>query len=234
MTKIGLYMGRFQPFHRGHMYVLRNALEDCDHLIVAIGSAQASNTIKNPFSYQERVDMIVKCLSDEDLFRITFVGIDDRETISDDCSWGEYLLEQVEKKTGLRPQVSYSGVEAQRSHWFDTVGHIDEVVYSRNFKPYSATMIREALMNNDKETFYEAMPNFLWDEFLDMQDRLKCVVFSRRFVIEYTEIDEPCFDVRHVTLNIQNYRINDTLEAAIKRFRIQHPDADILSAEVIE
>lgn len=27
--KIGLYVGRFQPFHRGHLSVIREALEKC-------------------------------------------------------------------------------------------------------------------------------------------------------------------------------------------------------------
>lgn len=46
--KIGLLCGRFQPVHRGHIELIREALKHCDHLIIAIGSAQESGTKKEP------------------------------------------------------------------------------------------------------------------------------------------------------------------------------------------
>ena len=51
--KIGLYIGRFQPFHKGHLNVVEEALNHCDKLIIAIGSAQEFGTEKNPFSFDK-------------------------------------------------------------------------------------------------------------------------------------------------------------------------------------
>lgn len=56
--KIMVYIGRFQPFHRGHEYVLNRALSTSDHVIVLIGSAFQARTIKNPFTFAERSEMI--------------------------------------------------------------------------------------------------------------------------------------------------------------------------------
>lgn len=58
MAKISVYIGRFQPFHLGHAQVLRNALDTSDIVIVLVGSAYQSRTIKNPFSFIERAVMI--------------------------------------------------------------------------------------------------------------------------------------------------------------------------------
>ncbi len=61
----GLFVGRFQPFHLGHFYVVKNLLEKVDQLIIAIGSAQYSHTFKDPFNAGERIWMIRSALDDE-------------------------------------------------------------------------------------------------------------------------------------------------------------------------
>ena len=54
----GLVIGRFQPFHIGHEFLVRKALDECDKVIVGIGSAEKCYTPENPFTCGERVDMI--------------------------------------------------------------------------------------------------------------------------------------------------------------------------------
>ncbi|MDP6459455.1 MAG: adenylyltransferase/cytidyltransferase family protein, partial [Candidatus Hydrothermarchaeota archaeon] len=41
----GLLIGRFQPFHKGHVYVVKKVLKGVDELIICIGSAQLSHTL---------------------------------------------------------------------------------------------------------------------------------------------------------------------------------------------
>ena len=54
----GLMVGRFQPFHNGHLYLSNQILQECDELIIAIGSAQFNYIYKDPFTAGERVLMI--------------------------------------------------------------------------------------------------------------------------------------------------------------------------------
>ncbi|NON63366.1 nicotinamide-nucleotide adenylyltransferase, partial [Acidianus sp. RZ1] len=54
----GVYPGRFQPFHLGHLSVIKWALERVDELIILVGSAQESHTLNNPFTAGERIEMI--------------------------------------------------------------------------------------------------------------------------------------------------------------------------------
>lgn len=53
-----VYPGRFQPVHLGHVEVIKWTLERVDELIVAVGTAQESHTIVNPFTAGERVLML--------------------------------------------------------------------------------------------------------------------------------------------------------------------------------
>ncbi|MBI5389803.1 adenylyltransferase/cytidyltransferase family protein [Candidatus Woesearchaeota archaeon] len=53
-----LVLGRFQPFHKGHLFIIKEALCKHENVIVAVGSAQYSRTKRNPFSFRERKAMI--------------------------------------------------------------------------------------------------------------------------------------------------------------------------------
>ncbi|MFH0847961.1 MAG: nicotinamide-nucleotide adenylyltransferase [archaeon] len=57
MSKTALYVGRFQPFHRGHLEAIRYVLERVEVLIICVGSAQYSHTLENPFTAGERITM---------------------------------------------------------------------------------------------------------------------------------------------------------------------------------
>lgn len=53
-----LYVGRFQPFHLGHLEAVRFILKNSSELVIVIGSAQYSHTLENPFTAGERAMMI--------------------------------------------------------------------------------------------------------------------------------------------------------------------------------
>jgi nicotinamide-nucleotide adenylyltransferase len=53
-----MFPGRFQPFHRGHRQFVERMAETVDEVVIAIGSAQASHTGRNPFTAGERVAMV--------------------------------------------------------------------------------------------------------------------------------------------------------------------------------
>lgn len=64
--KTGLVIGRFQPFHRGHLYLIKEALKQAEELSIAIGSVNVRNE-DNPFSYEERKKFIISSLKKHSL-----------------------------------------------------------------------------------------------------------------------------------------------------------------------
>ncbi len=86
--KTGLIIGRFQPFHNGHLYAIKNALKKVDELVIAIGSSQYVNTEDNPFSFEERIEMIENTLVKEDIGNCTIFPVPD---IGDDSKWVEHV-----------------------------------------------------------------------------------------------------------------------------------------------
>lgn len=65
--RTALFIGRFQPFHKGHLQVIKDILKDNDKLIIAIGSAQKFNTAENPLTAEERSELIILALQEAEI-----------------------------------------------------------------------------------------------------------------------------------------------------------------------
>ena len=60
-----IFIGRFQPLHLGHEYVIRKALDQAETVLVFIGSPNIARSVRNPFSFGERKTMIANCFAEE-------------------------------------------------------------------------------------------------------------------------------------------------------------------------
>lgn len=76
---IGVYWGRFNPPHRGHLGVIRQ-FKDRYRLIVAIGSAEHRDERMNPFSGRERKAMMEAYLKESGIDGIRVVALDDGDS----------------------------------------------------------------------------------------------------------------------------------------------------------
>jgi nicotinamide-nucleotide adenylyltransferase len=83
-------MGRFQPFHLGHLNLVKQILDDCDEVIIAITSSQFNYLEKDPFTAGERIEMIHASLKESniDLSRCFVVAIENQFNVA---TWVSYL-----------------------------------------------------------------------------------------------------------------------------------------------
>ena len=56
--KSGIFIGRFQPVHEGHVHAIGLAASQIDKLFILVGSANQCRSIRNPWTYQERSQML--------------------------------------------------------------------------------------------------------------------------------------------------------------------------------
>jgi nicotinamide-nucleotide adenylyltransferase len=73
----GLLIGRFQPFHLGHLEALQFALSKVDKLWVGLGSSNKPMEKNNPFSAEERKKMILSSIDDSMKNKISIYFIPD-------------------------------------------------------------------------------------------------------------------------------------------------------------
>ena len=94
MTKIkrALYFGRFQPFHNGHLEIIKQIMNEVDELIIMIAAAQYSHSIKNPFTASERYQMIYHTLLQEyGYHRLGKIHLIPAFDINDNALWVTHL-----------------------------------------------------------------------------------------------------------------------------------------------
>jgi nicotinamide-nucleotide adenylyltransferase len=86
----GLFVGRFQPFHNGHLALVRGVVAGAAgrRLLIAIGSAEQSYTWENPFTAGERFEMIARGLEEAGVRDVDVVPVAD---VHRHALWVRYL-----------------------------------------------------------------------------------------------------------------------------------------------
>lgn len=88
-----ILIGRFQPFHLAHYQLLQKALKIADKAIIVIGSHNSATNIRNPWTADQRKDMIQSVLSEEDWKRVEFIYM--KDSLYNDNLWITSLQEKV-------------------------------------------------------------------------------------------------------------------------------------------
>lgn len=141
MTETSLYVGRFQPFHLGHLEAIKYILKKVDSVIIAIGSAQYSHTLENPFTAGERMAMSKLALNEAGIppNKYVLVPVPD---VNVHKLW-------VAHTTSLTPsfQVVFSN-EPLTVMLFQEAGFKVEPIPFFNREEYSATEIRDRMIRS--------------------------------------------------------------------------------------
>ena len=118
----GILIGRFQPFHDGHMQVVENIVDEVDELVLGIGSADASHESRNPFTAGERIMMVRNTL--QSLETTTYVvPLDDMDRNSVWVSHVQSMSPWFEVAYSNNPLVvrlfQEAGVEVRQTRMFN-------------------------------------------------------------------------------------------------------------------
>jgi nicotinamide-nucleotide adenylyltransferase len=137
-----LYIGRFQPFHLGHLDAINQILKQEDFLIIAIGSAQYSHTKENPFTAKERQKMIIATLKFAKInpkkYKVILIP-----NIENFDAWPNHVDSLVPKYENI-----YTGSKLVKSLFKAQKRHtIKSIKFN---KKISATLVREKIAQNKK------------------------------------------------------------------------------------
>lgn len=133
-----LYIGRFQPFHLGHLDAIQQILATHTNIIIAIGSAEQSFQPQNPFTAAERIQLIDTALQEAQISRDRYQIIPVRN-INNYALWTAHV-EQYCPPFG--PVYTGSSIVRQL---FET--HSDHPVITQKFNhQISATQVRATIV----------------------------------------------------------------------------------------
>lgn len=87
-----VFIGRMMPFHKGHYHIVSRALTLAKQVVIGLGSAEESPNPRNPFTFEQRCEMIRSCFPKD--APIVFVPLVDYPY--DDSRW----VANVQRKVG--------------------------------------------------------------------------------------------------------------------------------------
>lgn len=137
----GLLIGRFQPFHLGHLEALRFALSKVEKLWVGLGSSNKPLQKNNPFSAEERKKMILDSIDDYIKKRIKIYFIPDLEN---HVKWIE-LIDTIVPKF----DIIFTNDDLTKHLYSKRTVKVLSIPYSKR-DILSGTNIRDRIISNQK------------------------------------------------------------------------------------
>ncbi len=145
---IALFIGRFQPFHLGHLKVIQYASSRYQQIIIGIGSSQYQNTAENPFSYEERKQMITQSLKEQKISNYKILSIAD---IHNPPKWVDHVISIVKKFDIVLTNNTFT------NELFTSKGYTVDITPIFNRKQYSGKGIRKRIQQ--EEPWEELVPS---------------------------------------------------------------------------
>ncbi len=149
--KNALFVGRFQPFHRGHLEVIERLSRKYGKVYIIIGSATEKGTMKNPFTLEERIEMTKRALEGAGITNFEISSVED---FHDDILWTTAI------KNAFRFDVAYSRniwtIECFRKNGIKARKHC-----FHHERKYSGSEIRKRIIKG--KSFRDLVPPQVYD-----------------------------------------------------------------------
>lgn len=179
MYDLGVFIGRFQPFHQGHEQVVRRALSQVKKLLILCGSSDQMRSVKNPFLFSERKKFITEILEDCEN-RLHFIPLKDYP--NNDLLWKQCVQKKVldYADNSHIKSIALVGHRKDESSFYLDFFPEWEMLWVDNFSGISATPIR---------TYYFENPN---DSLLTLpiHKKMRDFLLSFRQKVEYKQLRE--------------------------------------------
>lgn len=151
---VAVLIGRFQPFHNGHAFLLAKALEQAAQVVIVLGSAYAARNAKNPFTWQERAAMIVATLDEATAARVHFAPVRD---YYNDERWGEAVRAAVRQRCAAGAKVALIGhLKDASSHYLQRFPGWDFIA-APQFERLDATSLRQIYFESEDQVAAQAL-----------------------------------------------------------------------------
>lgn len=144
-----VFIGRFSPLHLGHLDIINEALNQADKVVVVIGSHNKARNVKNPWSSEERAQMITNSLEPADAARMKFVFM--RDYLYNDAIWISDLQNKICEATedADDSKIALIGFKSDAtSYYLDLFPHWNYVSCPTRYN-FHATEIRDMYFTLD-------------------------------------------------------------------------------------
>ncbi len=155
MSKVYVYIGRFQIPHVGHESVMKHAINEGNDVLILIGSSNTPRSRKNPFSFEERKEMVQNITNKyKGNKKVSILALPDFEK---DQDWVDEVQKLVSSSSNKEDQIFITGCQKTGD---------ESTFYLKLFPEWKSDFIQEVnfegidVISSTKirEMFYENIP----------------------------------------------------------------------------
>lgn len=158
-----VFIGRFQPFHKGHKFVINSALKQGKFVVLLCGSAHQPRSLRNPWFFSEREKMIRDCFSREENDRIIVAPLMD--VMYNDELWIRNVQQTVEgiiaaqyDQPHLKARVGLIGHSKDSTSYYLKLFPQWSSIELDNYQGISSTPIRKAYFTDQNKLNEDLLP----------------------------------------------------------------------------
>jgi nicotinamide-nucleotide adenylyltransferase len=160
----GLFIARMQPFHNDHLKIIEQGIHDNDEFTICVGSSNKAYEPKNPFTLDERIEMIKSSVRGN-------YNIINQPDLSNDYEWKNQIVEKSGKFETLYTWNS------ELENLFPEC-NVRTFYKDANDRIEASTIRRELISNNDKARFL--VPEPVWNILKDLNAGERLEKISKR------------------------------------------------------
>jgi bifunctional NMN adenylyltransferase/nudix hydrolase len=194
MFEYGVLIGRFQPFHVSHLEIVKFALERAEKLVIIIGSSNSARNPKNPWTADERINMIGNSLTEAEEARVIYIK--GRDYLYNDNRWVANIQQQVKSVIGNSKDVALFGYEKDKSSFYLNLFPQWRFVDTGKRSDIDATWVRRLYFEHDRTSIKPVLPAPVYNYLCQFEstDKYKDLYDYHRYVVNYRNMWDPALN----------------------------------------
>ncbi len=209
--KYAIFIGRFEPFHLGHQSIINQGFDIAEKVIVVLGSHNIARNVKSPWTSDERKEMVLSSLPDEQKNRVEFLNL--RDHLYNQNLWIIELQNKVSELTEETPdnEIALIGFKSDKSSDYLNLFPRWQFISCPTRTDCHASKIRQLYFTHDnsyKSLVPVAVATFLED--FKKEETFRLLKDEYDFLIDYKErwkgspifntVDVVCIKSGHILL----------------------------------
>lgn len=154
------FLGRFQPFHKGHHKVVEDHKDDFEDFKIIVGSAGKDGTEDNPLSLEEREKLIKSCFPEVEILSV--------EDETKDEEGNKKWIQKIEN-LGIDAVISQNDLVKRLVNEYTNLELIEQDLFNKDI--YSGTETRRRIRSGEEWRYL--VPKCCTEEINDLLDKIK-------------------------------------------------------------
>jgi len=227
-----VYIGRFQPFHNGHLNSIKSALQKSHRLILVLGGAYLSPSIRGPWSIEERIQMIKNCLTKQQLNRIDFVYVRDR--LYCEQLWIQNVKGELAKLIDTNLPIAIIGHEKDSSSYYLKVFPQWDFLETGNFKGINATDIRKSyFLSKNLKSAYDKTPKSISNWLKNYRKKNAFKIIKEKYIYIQKMLSNDKLNMNNDVFNVfivcNNYVLLLKSKQTLRKYLFSMPEIEELN-----